>query len=247
SPAKAYGSHWEGWADFLGNGGTKRNRRSTGTLRPFAEARAFVRQLGLKTQKEYAAWSQTMDRPADIPANPYNAYGDDWTNWADWLGQQGADGFRSFEEARAYARSLGLKARKDWAEHIRSPEFPKDWPIWPDYGYKDQWLGWNDWLGTEGNLNRMTLLVILTSLRPALPDLRPAELYAILMHKGIFRANSRHTRRDALKALEELFTTEDMDATMTKVAAALELFADPPEQETIEKEKTEQATPDQPV
>jgi len=227
SPAKAYGPLWEGWGDFLGNGGTRRHRRSTGDFQPFADARAFVRRLGLKTQKDYAAWSQTTDRPPDIPSNPYNAYGDEWTNWTDWLGQQGADGFRPFEEARVYARSLGFKGRKEWAEHIRSAEFPKDLPIWPDYGYKDHWQGWNDWLGTEGKLNRITILALLTSLRPALPHLRSAELFAILMHKRVLKADRRHSRAEALRALERLCNTEDFDGTLAEAAAALEPFATP--------------------
>ncbi|MCI0464153.1 MAG: hypothetical protein L0Z62_45040 [Gemmataceae bacterium] len=230
SPAKAYGPLWQGWADFLGNGGAQPRRIGrAGHYLPFAEARAFVRRLGLQTQKDFAEWSQTIDRPADIPANPYNAYGAEWTNWADWLGQHGADGFRPFDEARAYARSLGFKARKEWAEHVRSADFPKDLPIWPDYCYKDQgWQGWNDWLGTEGKLNRMTLLAILTSLRPVLPDLRPAELFAILMHKGVLKASRRHSRVEALRALERLCSTEDLEATFAEAAAALEPFAGTP-------------------
>jgi superfamily II DNA or RNA helicase len=227
SPAKAYGALWQGWADFLGNGGAQPRRIShAGAYRPFAEARAFIRQLGLRSQKDFAEWSQTNDRPADIPSNPYNAYGTEWTSWADWLGQNGADGFRPFGEARAYARSLGLKTRKEWAEHTRSAGFPKDLPVWPDYCYQDQgWQGWNDWLGTEGNLNRMTLLAILTSLRPVLADLRPAELFAILMHRGVLRASRRHSRAEALRALERLCNTENLEATLAEAAAALEPFA----------------------
>ncbi len=230
SPSKAYGPHWKGWADFLGNGGAQPRRRSlTGNSRPFADARVFVRRLGLMTQRDYAVWSQTDDRPADIPSNPYNAYGGEWTNWADWLGQNGADGFRPYEEARAYARDLGLKTRKDWVGHTLAPDFPRDIPVWPDYCYQGQgWHGWNDWLGTEGKLNRVTLLAILTSLRPVLPDLRPAELYAILMHKGVLTAGKRHTRRGALLALERLCNADDLEATVTEAAAALEPFAGAP-------------------
>lgn len=228
SPSKAYAGVFEGWADFLGIPGERRRRLiRSGCCRPFTEARAYVRRHGLRSQWDYAQWSKKGDRPNDIPANPYNAYGTEWTNWSDWLGLNGADGFKSFPEARAFARSLGLKTRREWAERAEHPDFPADVPAWPDYAYRNDWKGWNDWLGTEGKLNRMTILSILNSLREVLPHLRPAELYAILLHKRILTASRHHTRSEALQAIERLCITDDLETTLAEAAAALDVPPDP--------------------
>ena len=58
---------------------------------------------------------------------------------------------RGFEEARCYARSLGLKSHKDWQEWRKSGLRPRDIPSRPDEVYKDKgWLSWGDFLGYKG-------------------------------------------------------------------------------------------------
>ncbi len=167
SPKRAYGAEWQGWADFLGNNGAKPRRVcASGEYLPFEEARAHIRKLGLQTQNEYREWAKTEDRPVGIPAGPYNIYGDEWTNWSDFLGARGFNGYRSFEEARDYAREKQFKSRQDWADHANSHEFPHDLPIYPEYAYRDDgWIDWPNWLGIEGKLTRPRILAILNSIK----------------------------------------------------------------------------------
>ncbi len=54
----------------------------------------------------------------------------------------------SFEEAKAYARSLKLLNRNQWFNHCSKGNMPGDIPRNPDYVYKKVWKGWGDWLGT---------------------------------------------------------------------------------------------------
>jgi hypothetical protein len=75
---------WKGWGDFLGNGFVANQCR---IFRPFEQARAFVRPLGIKSQSEWRRYAQSGSKPDDIPANPYTAYFDrGWTHWGDFLG-----------------------------------------------------------------------------------------------------------------------------------------------------------------
>lgn len=76
---------------------------------PFAEARAFVRNLGLKNKNEWTAWARSDQRPANIPRWPENVYAE-YTDLTDWLGKA-KPSYRSFEEARAFAQSLDLPER----------------------------------------------------------------------------------------------------------------------------------------
>jgi hypothetical protein len=62
--------------------------------------------------------------------------------------------WRPFEEAREYARSLGLKNQKEWKAFSKSGDRPKDIPSAPDQVYKDSgWINWSDWLGNVAQYN----------------------------------------------------------------------------------------------
>ncbi len=89
---RVYSGHgWRGWCDFLG---VQRRRRPRRAWRPFAEARAFARSLGLRSSHEWEAWSRgdrpdLAPRPADIPAAAYLTYASDgWRGWRDFLGTE---------------------------------------------------------------------------------------------------------------------------------------------------------------
>ena len=152
TPNRTYADQgWRGYGDWLGTGRVAYHLRE---CRPFEEARAYARSLGLKTAKEWLAHTKTGALPADIRANPKQMYVDKgWQGYGDWLGTgRVADRlreYRPFEEARAYARSLGLKSFNAWLTHTRTGALPADIPATPNQTYADQgWRGYGDWLGT---------------------------------------------------------------------------------------------------
>jgi len=56
--------------------------------------------------------------------------------------------FRTFDEARVFARFLGLKNVAGWQDYCKSGELPKDIPSGLNGVYRDQgWAGYGDWLG----------------------------------------------------------------------------------------------------
>ncbi len=142
--------------DWLGTGTVASTRRE---FRPFAEARAFVRALRLRTQTEWDAYSKGATpekgkRPLDIPGNPAKVYREEgWDGIDDWLGvPRHFVPARPFDEAREFARSLGLRSAREWRTFSRGsmPEKgirPKDVPGHPDAVYVGEWIGWWDWLG----------------------------------------------------------------------------------------------------
>jgi superfamily II DNA or RNA helicase len=138
---------WVNWPDWLGNS----RRTPNSGWRPFEEARAFVRSLGLKSGKEWEAYRQSNDKSIDIPAAPYEVYANDgWVNWPDWLGngRSPSNSWRPFEEARAFVRNLKLKSQEDWYGYCLSGTRPNDIPSNPDKAYaNDGWAGMSDWLG----------------------------------------------------------------------------------------------------
>jgi hypothetical protein len=75
---------WVSWGDWLGTGSIAPKDK---VYRPFIEARAFVRGLGLQRKDDWGIWAKSDARPADIPAAPSRTYCDEgWAGWGDWLG-----------------------------------------------------------------------------------------------------------------------------------------------------------------
>jgi superfamily II DNA or RNA helicase len=56
--------------------------------------------------------------------------------------------FRSFPDARVFARSLNLPSSEAWVEFCASGSRPSDIPSNPPVTYHTYWQGWRDWLGT---------------------------------------------------------------------------------------------------
>ena len=151
---------WISWRDWIGIQRSEPHHR----YRPFPRARAFVRALGLANSSQWKLYSQgkvpeSGSRPGDIPSHPDEVYADvGWVDWRDWLGTEGRPRrrrqFRSFDDARAFARRLGLFST-EWQAYSRGdrPDLgvrPDDIPAAPDKVYRAQgWRGWGDWLGTE--------------------------------------------------------------------------------------------------
>jgi len=123
-----------------------------GKSRPFEEARAFARNLELNNFKEWVDYCKSEGKPRDIPVAADRTYANvGWVSWGDWLGtgNRHKGGWRAFEDARAFVRSLGLKGLKEWKSYRKSEEMPGDIPAAPNTVYADAgWVNLGDWLGT---------------------------------------------------------------------------------------------------
>jgi hypothetical protein len=95
--------------------------------RPFDDARAFVRTLGLKSQDDWNAYCRSGKKPNDIPVTPDRAYADDgWAGLFDFLGagRRRGRGWQPFDKARAFARTLDLKSFTEWRKYCKSGKKP---------------------------------------------------------------------------------------------------------------------------
>jgi hypothetical protein len=141
---------WVSMGDWLGSGAVANQFR---TFRSFRQARSFVHSLRLKSQKDWRHYCQSGKKPDDIPANPFRCYkSEGWVSFGDWLGTGNVASyerqFLRFEEARDFARGLGLKSAAQWREYCKSGRKPDDVPADPGRVYADDgWAGMGDWLG----------------------------------------------------------------------------------------------------
>ena len=124
------------------------------TYRSFTEARKFARSLGFKKREKYQKVYKAGNLQIDIPRAPQRTYKKEWKNWGDFLGtgyiSPNYRKYRSFEEARKFARKLGLKDGKDYKRYYESGKVPDDIPKCPWAVYSKEWKGkgWGDFLGT---------------------------------------------------------------------------------------------------
>ncbi len=136
--------------DWLGTGKTR-------NFRPYKEARNYVRNLKLKGIKEWREYCKSGNKPGDIPTNPHTVYKNEFKGAGDFLGTGTVASynkqFRSFTEAREFARALNLKAQKEWREYCKSGNKPDDIPTAPWKTYKKDFKGMGDWLGTGKTRN----------------------------------------------------------------------------------------------
>ena len=56
--------------------------------------------------------------------------------------------WRSYQQARKFARVLKLKNRDGWNQYCKSGKKPDDIPKTPRHVYKKEWRGMGDFLGT---------------------------------------------------------------------------------------------------
>jgi hypothetical protein len=205
NPDKTYKNKgWKGFGDWLGTGSVATQDMK---FLPFEQAKEFVRTLGLKDVREWEEYRRSGERPKNIPSSPNEVYKDEgWISWGDWLctGRIGnlKMEFSSFEQAREFVRTLGLRTWNKWTEYRKSDKKPKNIPSAPNDVYKDEgWISWGDWLGTGRIADQKTGWSI-TKVKELLSSLiqsgtiyqwNEAVLYSFLIRKGLLNlAGSRH-------------------------------------------------------
>jgi predicted helicase len=113
---------WKSWGDWLGTGLISTQKME---YRSHKEARFFVHNLKLNSQKEWLAYCKSGKKPNDIPAKPSDVYfRNGWGGLSDWLGTSiiatRNRNYIPFKEARHFAQSLKLKTQKEWQVYCKT-------------------------------------------------------------------------------------------------------------------------------
>jgi hypothetical protein len=161
NPHRTYLAVWKGYNDFLG---TKKPRNIGRNWRSLKAAKEFVQPLKFASVEEYRRWTrgELKDRPPfpdDIPAWPYDVYGKDknWKGFSDFLASRPLAKYVamwSFRRSRDYVRKLGLSNSAEYRQWAKSglkglPDKPPEVPAQPWLKYRNEWRGWDDWLGRD--------------------------------------------------------------------------------------------------
>ena len=149
SPPAIYRDEWISWGDWLGTNMISSINRS---YLNFHDARTFVRQLKLKSYKEWQIFSRGLDFPMEIPKAPDHVYKTNgWNGWIDFLGNENRKikikDFYDFREAKLVMLNLKLKSNREWRNYCKSDQKDPKLPFNPERIYSDFWLSWPDFLG----------------------------------------------------------------------------------------------------
>ena len=105
-----------------------------------------------KIRKSWDNYCKSHKCPTEIPSYPDRIYRFcGWKGYGDWLGTRRASKrkLRSFQEAREFVRSLGIKTTNEWYSLCKNGELPNDIPSCPRSAYLHTgWVNFGDWLGT---------------------------------------------------------------------------------------------------
>jgi len=138
-----------------GTDGTSTSTTKKSKLYTFQEARRIARGHGFDSKEEFLDYS--CPGAYQLPKDPDVVWKDEWISWDDFLGIVYTD----FSFARTIAREeLRLPTQeaymKLWEEKkIKDDDAAIRLPYRPDLHFKNEWISWDDWLGTtqEGAAN----------------------------------------------------------------------------------------------
>ena len=134
-----------------------RNRRET--YLSYEDAQAFVQTLGIKNQLEWREYCRSGSKPANIPNSPGVFYKEKgWVSYGVWLGTGSVAKklirYRSFYEARRFARKLRIKSIEQWRNYCKSGLKPVDIPVNPNLHYRlCGWAGYSDFFNSNMRKN----------------------------------------------------------------------------------------------
>lgn len=157
-PGRVYkDSGWVSFGDWLGNDHVHGSKIAYCS---YAQARAFVRALGIRNEPEWRAYCRgevhhNKPRPIDVPTNPNRQYKNrGWITWGEFLGTGSVAlykrTFRSYKAAREYVRKQRIADTKEWRTWCAAGKRPPDIPGAPDRVYKGKgWTSWGEFLGSD--------------------------------------------------------------------------------------------------
>ena len=151
NPHIIYKKDWISLGEFLG---ITRIRTITSGWMSFHQAKEFIKTQGITSSTEFNKWRESGKKPYNFPSNPRTTYSQNWEGWEDFLGTTNTPRTRTkkewmpFHEAKAFIQNQGIISVTKFQEWSKSKLRPHNFPSKPHVIYKEEWNGWNDFLGT---------------------------------------------------------------------------------------------------
>jgi superfamily II DNA or RNA helicase len=149
NPQVFYKKDWISWGEFLGN---NRVAHKFKKFKSYKSAKLYAQSLKLKNTQEWRKHTKSKNFPTDIPKAVESVYKKNWEGMGIFLGTGFINSqkrkFKTFLEAKKYAKSKNIKTMREWHKHCVSGNLSKDIPTNPWLTYKKEWKGMGDFLST---------------------------------------------------------------------------------------------------
>jgi very-short-patch-repair endonuclease len=133
------------WSDIL----CKKEKRKRGNYFTYEESKIIVKNLNLKSQKEWYELCKKNQIPEKIPKTP-NKYYEEWISWNDWLDHKVTSykKFISYKDAKEYLSNIGITSLQEYFDHLI--ECKIDFlPLQPHSFYGREYKSIDDFLSIE--------------------------------------------------------------------------------------------------
>jgi len=136
------------------NNDNDRKEEKKKSIYTFQEARRMARSHGFESKKEYQNY--TCPGAYRLPTHPDRMFATEWKGWDDWLAIP-----YPYEQAKQVAHKLQITSPQEWMNVFEQHKIWDDdddgsddhpvarLPYRPDLYYKNEWQGWEDWLGAS--------------------------------------------------------------------------------------------------
>ena len=125
--------------------------RNNITYLSYFESKNYIKNIGIKTQREYSKWIKGNSISLKIPSGPRKLYKKEWNGWGDFLGTNSvaliSKEFYSYEECSNFVISKGIKSKREY-QKIRKSISDSKLPSNPDKTY-EEWSSWESFFGNE--------------------------------------------------------------------------------------------------
>ena len=147
APENTYkNSGWISWGDFLSNKNVHKK-----LFMEYNKAIEVLKKFNLKSQNEYL--ELLKKNIVELPTNP-NVYYKEWKSWSEYLSNEIINNFNktfiSYEDSKIIISELKLKNVKEFFK-----KRPSNIPVDPKSYYKEKWISWGEYLGTNNKSNRI--------------------------------------------------------------------------------------------
>lgn len=127
---------------------TKRN------LVTHTEAKEILKEMGIKTSREYYKISLEVKKKLGLPTAPHNIYkGKGWVSWGDFFGREDIL-FVKIDEAKEIVKRMKIRTSLEYNNLPLEKKKSLGLPSAPYKIYKDKgWTCWRDFLARNENLD----------------------------------------------------------------------------------------------
>ena len=144
-PERVYKGEWPGWG-YIIRGSRVCNRSLYWS---YIESKKYLNnEFGDLTITQFRELCKNNLLPIEIPKKPERVYKN--FNFKEFLRVNYIEvPFLTYEQAKKIIHKFKLTTNQDWRKFKKSDNFPDRIPRTPEGVYKDEWVSWGDWLGTN--------------------------------------------------------------------------------------------------